>query len=261
MRAAQTRAHEKRAHERRATAPAAPGPGGRPVPWLKPPRLDAPLPDPYALPPGGDRRLRWSPPRAGRLALAGSRACAPKRRCTTAPTAPSARTGRSRASTTSRPSTWTTRPSRRSRRSSSATRRRVPDASFIGTDGPAPRCRAQGRAADRRAAPAREPRAAHPPARGGDPRRSARRRTLRLGAGRVHRADDADARDALRLPLRGPPQAALLVRRRDSPARRGLRVDEHRRRGAPRRSSWRCTTTSSTCGRSARRSPATTSSP
>ena len=46
----------------------------------------------------------------------------------------------------------------------------------------------------------------------------AARRDLQLGGPRLHRADGADAGDPLRLPLRGPPQALLLVRLRDGAA-------------------------------------------
>ena len=66
-------------------------------------------------------------------------------------------------------------------------------------------------------------RAADPHARLRDPRRPPGRRDLRLGRPRLDRAHDGHARDALRLPLRGAPQAHLLVGHGDGePAPGGL---------------------------------------
>ena len=57
------------------------------------------------------------------------------------------------------------------------------------------------------------------------PRQPAAQRNVRLGRHGLDRTDDADAGDAVRLPLRGPAQADALVRRRDRrfPARRHRR--------------------------------------
>ena len=57
-------------------------------------------------------------------------------------------------------------------------------------------------------------RADHPRARRRDPRQPADRRRVRLGRQGLDRTDHADAGDAVRLPLGGPPQADPLVRRR-----------------------------------------------
>ena len=83
-------------------------------------------------------------------------------------------------------------------------------------DGPAaPRGAAQDRGADVHADPSRPARDQHPQALGRVPRQSAAWRGVRLGRPGLDRADHADARRAVRLPLGGPPQADALVGHRD----------------------------------------------
>ena len=74
---------------------------------------------------------------------------------------------------------------------------------------------------------------------GEDPRRTADRRDVRLGRQGLDRTDHADAGDAVRLPVRGPAQADLLVRHHDhvpGPGRLVETVDEQTRdyHGVPR---------------------------
>ena len=64
-----------------------------------------------------------------------------------------------------------------------------------------------------------------------DPRQPAAQRDVRLGRSGLDRADHADAGDAVRLSLGGPPQADALVRRRDR-ARRAIAGSSPRKRRA-----------------------------
>ena len=77
-------------------------------------------------------------------------------------------------------------------------------------------------------------RAADPHAGARDPRRAPGRRDLRLGRSRLDRAHHRHARDALRLPLRGAPQAHLLVGHGDRQPAPG-RLRRRHRGGAARR--------------------------
>ena len=90
---------------------------------------------------------------------------------------------------------------------------------------------AQGGAADRRACQPGEAGRHHPRAGLQHPGRAAARRDLQLGRACLDRADREHAGDAVRLPLRGPPQAELLVGLRDRGAG-GRRL--HRQRGEAR---------------------------
>ena len=96
--------------------------------------------------------------------------------------------------------------------------------SFIGTDGArhdAERKAVQPAVAP---APARQSRSADPLARCRNSRFTPGGRALRLGTGGIHRTHHPDARNALRLPLRGPPQASILVGRCDFRCGSGLRA-------------------------------------
>ena len=90
---------------------------------------------------------------------------------------------------------------------------------------------AQGGVADRLAGQPRQARGADPRARAEDLRRAAGRRDVRLGRPRLDRADDADARDAVRLPVGGPPPADLLVRHGDRRRDGAGQPDQGRARG------------------------------
>ena len=82
-------------------------------------------------------------------------------------------------------------------------------------DGPAEARRAaQGRVAGRRADEPAAPVRHDPRADAARARRTAARRGVRLGGSRVDRTDHADARHAVRLPVRGAAEAHLLVERR-----------------------------------------------
>ena len=105
--------------------------------------------------------------------------------------------------------------------------------SFIAMDQPRHSRAAQDRGADVHADPSRPARDQHPQALGRMPRQSADQRGVRLGRPGLDRTDHADARDAVRLPLGGPPQADALVRRRHH-ASRPRRPRRHRGRAAGR---------------------------
>ena len=91
-------------------------------------------------------------------------------------------------------------------------RSRLPGGGRVHHDGRAAARRPpQGGPARRIAAQPDLPRAADPRARDRDPGAAAGRRDLRLGRPRLHRAHDGHAGDAVRLPLRGAPQAHVLV--------------------------------------------------
>ena len=96
----------------------------------------------------------------------------------------------------------------------------------------APLRAAQDRGADVHADPSRPARDQHPQALGRMPRQPAEERRVRLGRPGLDRADHADARRAVRLPLGRPPQADALVRRRDHASRpRRPRRDRRRTPG------------------------------
>ena len=91
---------------------------------------------------------------------------------------------------------------------------------------------------------------------GRDPRRPAERRDVRLGRPGLDRADHADARHAVRLPVGGPPQADLLVRRRDRRRRTpAALVETGASSGRP--SCWSAAPTSPSCGTSGSTQPPT----
>ena len=93
-------------------------------------------------------------------------------------------------------------------------------------DGPAEARRAaEGGLADRGADEPEQAVGDDPRARGEHPRCAAAQGDIRLGAARVDRADHPDADDTDGLPVRGSPQAGLLVRLRDCRCER-----RHRRR-------------------------------
>ena len=108
---------------------------------------------------------------------------------------------------------------------------------------------AQDRGADVHADPSRPARDQHPQALRRMPRQSARQRRVRLGRSGLDRADHADARGAVRLPLGGPPQADALVRRRNHDSRPGRPGPD--RGSADGRTRWNARPISASCGKSA----------
>ena len=122
-------------------------------------------------------------------------------------------------------------------------------ASHVHRDGPAEaRSRAQGGAADRLARQSRQFRGPDPQPRPQAARRPAARGNLQLGGQGLDRTDRPDAGDAVRLSVRGPPQAELLVGLRD---RRSLtRAASSKAKSSARRFSASASAISRNCGTS-----------
>ena len=195
--------------------------------------IDSPRPDRRLRSPSSSR-----PTRTGAI----SSGSAGKTRSTTAPRAISAPIGRSRSSTTSSRSRRTTRSSRR--RAASPSVDPKPDfpleSGFIAMDGPRHMAERKVVSARRRAPQPGASRAADSRARDRHPRWPARRRDLRLGRSRLDRAHDRDARDPLRLPIRGATQAHLLVGDRHQRSRHEHRHGRHHARKKPQAALLEC---------------------
>ena len=129
-------------------------------------------------------------------------------------------------------------------------RRARPASRKLHRHGSAAPCRAaQDRGADVHADPSRPARDQHPQAVGRMPRQSAEERSVRLGRPGLDRADHADARRAVRLPLGGPPQADALVRHRNNASR--SRTAWSRRKTSGRPNCWNARAISASSGKSA----------